>query len=130
MKPFRPCAKPGCRALTRDGYCEKHKPKDRARRSDEAAAWHQWYRLPIWVDELRPNQLLREPFCRACAQRAELEGLPYLRRVRATDVDHIRPHRGVWSRFIDRNNLQSLCHSCHSRKTMAEMNENRSRLEP
>ena len=58
-------------------------------------------------------QLLLEPFCRECAK----QGL----RVWATDVDHIEPHRGDWSKFTDRNNLQSLCHACHSRKTAEEM---------
>lgn len=124
-KPIRPCAHPGCRELVRTGYCDKHRPKDRQRRSAAAADWHTWYTLPIWVNDLRPQQLLREPFCRECSRRAALEGLPHLSRVRATDVDHVVPHRGVWSRFIDRSNLQSLCHSCHSRKTMAEMAENR-----
>lgn len=129
LKPLRPCAKPGCRELTRSGYCDKHRPKDRQRRSADAADWHTWYTLPIWTDDLRPAQLLREPFCRECFRRAIAENLPHLRRTRATDVDHIVPHRGVWSRFIDRSNLQSLCHSCHSRKTMAEMAENKRRSE-
>lgn len=128
LKPMRPCARPGCRELTRSVYCDKHRPKDRQRRSTEAEDWHTWYTLPIWVNDLRPAQLLREPFCRECTRRAVRENLPHLMRIRATDVDHIVPHRGIWSRFIDRSNLQSLCHSCHSRKTLAEMNENRSRF--
>ncbi len=114
LKALKPCAHIGCRVLTRDGYCPKHKPKER--RSAEAASWHGWYLLPIFRDRLRPDQLLREPFCRDCARR----GL----RVRATDVDHITPHRGNWALFADPNNLQSLCHSCHSRKTAAEVREN------
>ena len=113
QKPLRPCAHIGCRVLTREVYCPKHKPKDASRRSAQAADWHKWYGLPIFKDRLRPEQLLREPFCRACAIRGV--------RTRATDVDHVIPHRGVWALFIDPNNLQSLCHSCHSRKTAAEM---------
>jgi 5-methylcytosine-specific restriction protein A len=69
------------------------------------------------VDDLRPAQLLREPFCRECAQR----GI----RTAATDVDHIRDHKGDWALFTDRDNLESLCHSCHSRKTMRENRKNR-----
>ena len=72
------------------------------------------YGTETW-GELRTEQLLKEPFCRACAAR----GL----RVRATDVDHIRDHKGDWDLFTDRNNLQSLCHSCHSRKTAKEMHK-------
>ena len=38
----------------------------------------------------------------------------------ATDVDHIVPHRGDARLLYDENNLQSLCKSCHSRKTATE----------
>ena len=111
-KPLRPCRHPGCTALVHSGYCAQHQPKRVERRSAESRAWRRWYSLPVWTDDLRPNQLLREPFCRACAQL----GL----RVWATDVDHVVPHDGDWSKFIDPDNLQSLCHSCHGRKTAAE----------
>ena len=114
-KPLRPCRHPGCGELTREGWCPKHKPREAARR--ESAGWHRWYSLPIWTDDLRPMQLLLEPWCRECAQR----GL----RVRATDVDHIVDHKGDWGKFTDRSNLESLCHPCHSRKTMREQWERR-----
>ena len=117
LKPLKPCRHPGCRSLTRDGYCPKHKPKRAPRRT--SAEYHSWYSLPVWTDDLRPAQLLREPFCRECARHG--------RRVRATDVDHIVDHKGEWSKFCDRSNLESLCHSCHSRKTAREMRENRSK---
>ena len=110
MKPQRPCRHPGCTELTREGYCPQHKPRER--RSADAAAWHKLYSLDIWIDDLRPTQLINEPFCRECARRGE--------RVRAPEVDHIVPHRGDMALFTDRRNLQSLCKSCHSRKTLAE----------
>ena len=113
-KALRPCRHPGCPALTRDGWCDKHRPKH-CRRS--SAAYHSWYLLPIWRDKLRIEQLLREPFCRECAKR----GI----RTRATDVDHIVDHKGNWDMFCDPNNLESLCHSCHSRKTARELWQNR-----
>lgn len=109
-KPLRPCRHPGCGLLTRDGWCSSHKPKPASRR--ESAVWHNWYSLPVWKNKLRPAQLLREPFCRECAR----WGL----RVKATDVDHIQDHKGDWALFIDEGNLESLCHPCHSRKTMRE----------
>lgn len=110
LKPLKPCRRPGCGALTREGYCPAHRPRQAARR--ESAEWHRWYGLPVWTDDLRPTQLLKEPFCRVCAQAGH--------RVRATDVDHIVDHKGDWKKFTDRNNLESLCHSCHSRKTMRD----------
>ena len=62
---------------------------------------------------MRAAQLLLDPFCAECAKQG--------RRVRASDVDHIRDHKGNAKIFFDANNLQSLCHSCHSRKTLAEL---------
>lgn len=110
LKPLRPCRHPGCAALTREGWCPVHKPKKAARR--RSAEYHSWYSLPLWTDDLRPAQLLREPFCRECARRGV--------RTRATVVDHVQPHRGDWNKFIDRGNLQSLCKNCHDRKTARE----------
>ncbi len=107
--PLRPCRHPGCGALTREGYCPAHKPRYER---GESSAWHAWYSLPIWTDELRPAQLLREPFCRECARQG--------RRVRAEVVDHVVPHRGDWGLFVAPSNHQSLCKRCHDAKTAAE----------
>lgn len=51
---------------------------------------------------LRLAHLLAEPMCRECG-------------AKATDVDHIVPRRQGGTDAAP--NLQSLCHSCHSRKT-------------
>ena len=98
--------------VTSDGWCPAHKPKATRK---ESAAWHYLYTDPRyrWA-ERRTDQLIREPFCRECAKR----GL----RVPATDADHIEPHRGDLEKFST-GLLQSLCHSCHSRKTMQEMSQ-------
>ena len=115
LKPLRPCRHPGCPALIREGYCPQHKPSKAPRRV--SAEYHGWYSLPVWTEDLRPAQLLREPWCRACAKRGV--------RTRATVVDHVTPHRGDWALFIDPANHQSLCKSCHDRKTAKEMAEER-----
>ena len=115
-KPLKPCRHPGCGTLTKDGWCPVHAPKRSGTRR-ESAAWHSWYSLSVWTDELRPAQLLREPFCRECARTG--------RKIRATDVDHIRDHKGDWASFVNEGNLESLCHSCHSRKTMREQWQDR-----
>ena len=117
-KPLRPCRKPGCRELVSSGYCDQHKQKRSSDRSEEAMSWHWFYGTPEWKDDLRPAQLLREPFCEECAKRGM--------RVRATDVDHREDHKGDWLKFIDRTNLRSLCHSCHSRKTAKDLWQKRS----
>lgn len=113
-KPLRPCKYPGCSVLVPGGYCQAHRPKDRSQRSEESQAWRWMYGTETWR-QLRAGQLLREPWCRECAAR----GI----RQRATDVDHIAAHRGDWAAFTDPTNLQSLCHSCHSRKTSEEMRQ-------
>ena len=111
LKPLRPCHYPGCDRLVNSGYCPEHKPKKAARRL--SAEYHGWYNLPIWTKRLRPDQLLREPFCRECAKQNV--------RTRATVVDHITPFRGDWALFIDTANHESLCETCHNRKTAKEM---------
>ena len=80
-KPLRPCNKPGCSALTREGYCPKHKPAKAARH--DSAQWHSWYSRKIWTDDLRPAQLMRDPFCCHC----RAQGI----RQRASVVDHRVP---------------------------------------
>lgn len=114
-KPLRPCRYPGCCALTDKGYCQAHTPKAAPRR--ESAQWHSWYSRPIWADDLRPAQLLREPFCRSCGARGV--------RTRATVVDHVKPFKGSWALFVDPGNHQSLCKRCHDRKTALEQAEKR-----
>lgn len=117
-KPLRPCRHPGCGVLTAGGWCGAHRPK-RIERGADSASWQWMYRTDLWRKELRPNQLAREPFCRECARRGIREY--------ATDVDHVEPHMGDWTKFADPENLQSLCHSCHSRKTLEELRQSRAK---
>ena len=112
-KPLRPCRKPGCCKLTASGYCEAHTPKRSGERSEKAKQWHKLYNTDEWINDLRPTQLLLQPWCEECAR----EG----RRVRATDVDHRIEHKGDLALFRDRSNLRSLCHGCHSRKTARDL---------
>ncbi len=109
QKPLRPCKHPGCRELTREGWCPRHKPRHKR---GESQAWHKLYNLPVW-SRLRADQLMRHPWCQQCQR----EGRPD---VRATVVDHIVAHRGNLARFTDPDNLQSLCKRCHDRKTLRE----------
>lgn len=69
---------PGCAALTREGYCPKHKPQKAPRRSRRSIT--AGTACLSGRDDLRPAQLLREPFCRECAKRGD--------RIWATVVDH------------------------------------------
>jgi len=68
--------------------------------------WRRWYKTERW-ERMRNYQLAIEPHCRLCYRRGR-QGIA------ATDVDHIKPHRGDAALFWDSANLQSLCHPCHS----------------
>ena len=66
--------------------------------------WSRWYSTMTWR-KLRGLVRSEEPFCRMCKARGKL--------VPSKVVDHIVPHRGDWSKFVDRSNLQALCKTCH-----------------
>ena len=57
----------------------------------------------------RLTQLEKQPLCETCLARGEIRA--------ATEVDHKRAHNGNMELFLDPENLNSACISCHSRKT-------------
>jgi len=64
-----------------------------------------WKRLRLWF-------LRRNPLCLHCKEQGELTP--------ATEVDHIKPINDGGDR-LDHMNLQALCKSCHSRKTVQDV---------
>jgi 5-methylcytosine-specific restriction protein A len=66
----------------------------------------QLYKQKAWY-KLRYKQLMKDPLCQ---MHLALQSV-----VRATIVDHIKPHRGNEDLFYDPRNLQSLCEACHNR---------------
>lgn len=91
--------------------------KTKKKRSQESQEIYQdVYSTWRWR-KLRKIQLSREPLCRECAKQG--------RTTPATVADHIIPIRQggeIW----DLDNIQSLCHACHQRKTIKEQGENKS----
>lgn len=65
----------------------------------------------------RAAYLRKHPLCADCQRRGLI--------VQATCVDHIKPHLGDKALFWDSSNWQSLCASCHSRKTSKEESWNK-----
>ena len=61
--------------------------------------------------KVRLVKLAEDPLCEQCKRKGLLK--------LAEEVDHIIPIADGGER-LELNNLQSLCKSCHSRKTMAE----------
>jgi len=81
-----------------------------------AGSGRQWYQSKAWR-ELRRWHLAQYPYCVECLHdgKAKAEAIP-----RRPNVDHIKPHKGCSGMFFDLTNLQTLCHSHHSRKTATE----------
>jgi 5-methylcytosine-specific restriction enzyme A len=108
-KPLKPCSSPGCSNLTRERYCEQHQHLETERRKQyekkrgtaaQRGYGARWRKARKWY-------LMNNPICVSCGDVA-------------TVVDHIIPHKGNYDLFWDKNNWQSLCSSCHSRKTVKE----------
>lgn len=103
----RPCRHGGCMTLTTEGYCDKHKADLTPKRDSSSTRLygHKWRKESKLF-------LASHPYCAECTRQG--------RRTLATEVDHIKPHRGNLKLFWDRNNWQGLCHCCHSTKTAKE----------
>ena len=106
-RTLRPCAYPGCDVLVRFGRCDDHRQALVFERDPER---QRLYNLAAW-EQRRLLQLAREPWCAECLRNGIYTP--------ASDVDHVVPHRGDQLSFMT-GELQSLCHSCHSKKTIAE----------
>jgi 5-methylcytosine-specific restriction protein A len=65
-------------------------------------AW--MYKTKTWR-RLRESHLSHNPLCGVCLEKDIVKV--------ATVVHHLIPHRGRWHLFVESNNLQSVCKSCH-----------------
>lgn len=108
-RPNTPCRHPGCAELVPYGqkYCGKHKPlhPEEVRSAAERGYGRAWQKA-------RKRFLEIHPLCAECMKEGKY--------VKATDVDHIVPHRGDKTLFWDESNWQPLCHKHHSVKTRNE----------
>lgn len=101
-KPAVVCAQCGRTSCTEHG--RKLRDKERGTRQQRGYD-AQWQKLRLIV-------LAEEPLCRFCKE----EG----RTTAATDVDHIEPISSAPHKRLERSNLRSLCHECHSRHTATQ----------
>lgn len=106
MAGLKPCAESGCPVLVVRGCCQAHSAAREQSRS--LVDVRRLYRTARW-SRMRAVVLGEEPVCRDCLTAGSVTP--------ATDVDHIVPHRGDLRLFWGRENLQALCHACHSSKT-------------
>ena len=108
-RPDVPCKHPGCPRLVSYGkyYCDEHEvmhrcDRDNANKRGYNSRWQ----------KARARFLHAHPLCATCQKQGRL--------VKATVVDHIKPHRGDPVLFWDEANWQPLCKACHDKKTMTE----------
>jgi 5-methylcytosine-specific restriction protein A len=103
-KPAKPCAHPGCAALTHDRYCDTH-AKQAHREYNQTSRppgsnkiygrrWH----------TIRDLYIAAHPLCEDC--------LAAGRCVRAEEVHHVIPTADGGDHRED--NLRALCRSCHA----------------
>jgi len=109
---FAFCNEPGCSGIAKNSrFCEKHQQNNYAKRKAAARPERDsWYWRAAWRTYVQPYKLRTDPMCFDCG-------------ATATEVHHIDSswkETGDWRLFIDQNNLMSLCHGCHSKRTMAE----------
>jgi len=106
-KPRKPCKYPGCSNITNNKYCEAHKTEEAKERP---SAYKRGYDYK-WRKASKIF-LMINPFCTKCHSEGRI--------IRATVVDHIKPHRGDQELFWDEHNWQPLCKKCHDTKTFKE----------
>lgn len=106
-KPKKPCAYPGCPNLTHGKYCDAHGTLEQ---SEYHRQQSNFYATIEWKKK-RQEYLVEHPFCVECRSKG--------RATAATIVDHILPIK-MGGAPLDDCNLQGLCWSCHSRKSVKE----------
>lgn len=103
-----PCRHTGCAAYaSRRGYCDDHQRDRRGYDERRGTSTERGYGT-AWR-QYRAAYLREHPWCVHCEQQDRLEP--------ARVVDHVDAHKGDQLLFWAPANHQSLCISCHNRKT-------------
>ena len=118
------CKYPGCHTSVPYGqrYCKRHEEQGKKRDAEankerrrffdtkRGSASQRGY-TSKWR-QVSKRFLARHPYCVECYKQGRM--------TLATEVDHIKPHKGDHELMWSESNWQPLCHSCHSRKTARE----------
>lgn len=107
----RTCTRPGCAGVVRDGMCSVCGPLRRAvnRAHDERRGTAHARGYDRRWRRVRSAVLAARPLCAECERAGRITP--------ATDVHHRTPRRAGGEDALD--NLEPLCHACHSRITAA-----------
>ncbi|EOI42832.1 hypothetical protein UIS_00691 [Enterococcus faecium EnGen0313] len=125
MKPRRLCNKAGCRTLVdyNESYCDKHRPTKVStttyqQRKEQGGKYFWFYKSKPWKHASYQYRL-NNPCCEKCLKAGIVR--------KADVVDHIIEIRDDYSKRLDEENLQSLCHACHNQKTAVERQKRKSK---
>ena len=111
MKLPTPCAAPGCPAVSHGRFCDKHRKQhwqevEATQKSPAQRGYDAKWKAA------RAVFLLAHPRCVECRTNGHT--------TKATDVDHVIPHRGNELLFWATENWQALCRRHHRAKTMRD----------
>jgi 5-methylcytosine-specific restriction protein A len=112
FSPKKPCSSPGCGVLVdrKQGYCAKHKRERNAAVNANRESTDKFYNTQRWK-KLRAFYRKRHPLCEECQKEGRVTP--------SVIVDHVNPIKEGGSP-LDWDNLQALCWSCHSKKTLRD----------
>lgn len=113
---WKQCKVAGCAGLTKNRYCDKHTHLEEKHKKERAAYYNKnirsqenqaFYESRAWRI-LRRQKLRQMPLCEICYMAGRIH--------KATIVDHITEIKDGGA-ALDIENLQSVCHACHNKKT-------------
>ena len=115
LRPKSICCYAGChKTIDKPAYCDAHQRimdlKEKNRKNNHRSEFTKFYNWE-WR-KFRDRYVKEHPLCIHCLAKEILTP--------TQEVDHIRPHQGSKDLFWDESNLQPLCKSCHSSKTVKE----------
>ena len=109
--PRKQCTHPGCCEIVTAGRCPKHEHRKQQEYYENRNKDYQHLYNYRW-QKYSKARLKAHPLCEECLRQGKT--------TRATETDHIEAHLGSRHKFFIRANHQSLCKSCHSKKTINE----------
>lgn len=106
MSKYKACRAHGCSEIipSEENYCEKHKRINSNNKIKRTYDHHALYNTAAWK-QLSRNVRIKHPFCQYCDVEV------------ADVVDHIIEVKDDDSVGLLEENLMTMCHSCHNRKT-------------
>jgi 5-methylcytosine-specific restriction enzyme A len=115
VSPKTICTGPGCNRLVEAGEvrCDKCKPKQHEGTSKNRPG-DPFYSSAAWI-RVRNQKRLDDPLCEECLKDGVCKPM--------SEVDHVLPRWEHPELALEPSNLQSLCKSHHSRKTLHERRE-------